>query len=167
LKAEPSGFGVPSAPARGAGTEVFMSAWVYASLLGVSISLASACSSSDQGTSGPADSSDPPSTLKPPTVTATVDLRGGSPEPPSVTLKAGEAVRFLWSDTTEHSLVSGADCTPDGGWQVLLTKPPPEIAGPSDDGNRSFVMVYEEAGIFDYFCEAHCPGNEVGRIIVE
>jgi plastocyanin len=27
--------------------------------------------------------------------------------------------------------------------------------------------VYEEAGVFDYFCEAHCPGNEVGKIIVE
>lgn len=88
-----------------------------------------------------------------PPVGATVNVTGAGLSPTTVTLKVGEAVRFV-SSSGEHSFVSGKDCEPDGDWNIPTF-------------TSSFTMVYEEKKSYDFFCTIHCSGGESGTITVE
>ena len=76
--------------------------------------------------------------------------------PPSVTVKAGQTVRWTWAGGT-HNVVSGADCSTDDG---NFKSGAPQAGG-------TFEKKFEAAGTFPYHCEVHCAMGMKGEVIVQ
>ncbi len=86
---------------------------------------------------------------------ATVQVASNAFTPATVTIKKGQAVRWVWSSGT-HDVVSGTSCSSDGKF----------TSGPPASGT-SFERTFDEAGTFDYFCTPHCSMGMTGKVIVE
>ncbi len=111
----------------------------------VGFALIAACSASDPVAAGDAN-------------VTSVDVGGAAGNnfaPPSVTIKVGQTVRWTWIGGT-HNVVSGTGCAGDDG---NFRSGVPVAGG-------SFDHVFEKAGTFPYYCEAHC-GNMKGQVIVQ
>jgi len=76
-------------------------------------------------------------------------------EPATVTIRAGQTVRWIWRGGS-HNVVSGSNCTEDG-----FFKSGEPIAG------GTFEHRFETAGTFPYYCRPHCRGGMTGTIIVQ
>jgi plastocyanin len=112
-------------------------------LLPVCLALTPACSSDDPVEAAEAD-------------VVHVTISSNQFDPPSVTIKAGQTVRWTWSGGT-HNVVSGAECgTPD---QKFKSGAP--------IGGGTYEHLFETAGSFPYYCEPHCGQGMKGTIVVE
>ncbi|MBI4579209.1 MAG: hypothetical protein HY718_05870 [Planctomycetes bacterium] len=80
------------------------------------------------------------------TVAATVRMQNNAFVPSSVTIKTGQAVRWINDDVVLHTATSGSPGDPDMG-SVF------------DSGNMgpggTFTHTFNQAGIFTYHCEQH------------
>ena len=106
-------------------------------------SASSASGSSSSGTSSPA-------------AAKTVDLSGASFSPSTVTIKAGETVRWVWKSGS-HNVVSGKSCSPDGKFSSGNLQAPP----------TTFEHTFDAPGTFDYYCDPHCGMGMVGKVVVQ
>ena len=90
-------------------------------------------------------------------VAATVEVLGTNEfSPKTVTIRAGEVVRWVWLDGV-HNVASGASCTHDGAFR----------SGEPVTG-ATYERKFATAGTFTYFCEPHCQSDAmVGTVIVE
>jgi glucose/arabinose dehydrogenase/plastocyanin/Cu/Zn superoxide dismutase len=92
---------------------------------------------------------------------ATVDVAmvGFAFSPKTVTIQAGDTVRWTNQDPFPHTSTSGPNngvsCTPDGKWN-----------SPSLTQGQTFSFQFTEAGTFPYYCIPHCPSMN-GTIIVQ
>ncbi|MCA9584821.1 MAG: cupredoxin domain-containing protein [Myxococcales bacterium] len=88
---------------------------------------------------------------------AEVKLTAGNQfTPGSVTIKAGETVKWTW-EGGNHNVVSGATCgTPDG----KFTSGPVKTSG-------SFEFKFTTAGTYPYYCDPHCSMGMKGMVVVQ
>jgi len=93
-------------------------------------------------------------------VGATVRMRNIAFDPPSVTIKVGQAVRWVNEESLPiaHTVTSG---DPDEGNAGQIW----------DSGNiapgQSFTRTFDQAGTFEYFCEIHPGIMRDAMVIVE
>jgi plastocyanin len=89
--------------------------------------------------------------------TIQVDMVNFAFVPESLTIGAEDTVLWINQTPVIHTATSGnpISCTPDGIW---------------DSGNMaqgdSFTYVFENEGIYPYFCIPHCAGGMTGNIEV-
>ncbi len=84
-----------------------------------------------------------------------VTVRNDVFEPSTLTIKVGETVTWKWAEGV-HNVVSGTSCKPD----AKFTSGTP-VSG------ATFEHRFDTAGTYDYFCEVHCQGGMVGKIVVQ
>jgi glucose/arabinose dehydrogenase len=80
-------------------------------------------------------------------------------DPPIVTIKPGDTVRWTNQGSMIHTSTSGQNCTPDGLWNSGFLAP-----------GASFSRVFDEPGTFPYICDiaSHCEVNGMeGAIVVQ
>lgn len=112
------------------------------------LALGLACSSSD----GPPDGGDPPAGN-------TISVRN-MPEgfsPSTLTISAGDSVRFTWaSASTNHNVVAAlgnpASLPASPGAPMLLNDP------------QDFWVVFPAAGVFGFYCSAHGANPSAGTL---
>lgn len=76
--------------------------------------------------------------------------------PSTVTVKAGDTVRWTNTVMNQHSVTSGKDDIADGAWDSKrLNK------------GGTFSVTFEKAGEFHYFCDPHTAFRMRGVVIVE
>lgn len=79
-------------------------------------------------------------------------------DPPSLTVKAGTPVTFVWL-SSGHSVTSGSNCVPDGkfGSTALLAQ-----------GQTLSVpnSVVNAPGVYPFYCTSHCGQNMKGTLTV-
>jgi plastocyanin len=75
--------------------------------------------------------------------------------PPTINIQAGDTVRWTWVDDGEHTVTSGAACTPDRLF---------------DSGVRNvgatLTFTFTRPGQFPYFCTLHCSMGMTGTVNV-
>jgi plastocyanin len=76
-----------------------------------------------------------------------VQLKAITFEPDTVTIKVGEAVRWVWEGGVQHN-VNGGD--------VFKSKL---------QSKGEFVHTFDKAGSFDYRCDVH-PTTMKGKVVV-
>jgi plastocyanin len=76
-------------------------------------------------------------------------------DPPTLTIKAGQTVRWIWGGGT-HNVVSGENCTEDG----VFKSGEPQAGG-------TFERKFETPGTFPYHCRPHCSEGMRGTIVVQ
>lgn len=113
--------------------------------LGLAFVLTTACSSEDPATTNDAN-------------VVNVKVLPNRFDPPSVTIKVGQTVRWTWSGGV-HNVVSGAACPPEPGDGKFKSGAP--MAG------GTFDKKFETAGTYPYYCEPHCSTGMKGEIVVE
>jgi plastocyanin len=116
--------------------------FVFALGLMAAAALVPACSSED---------STPATTA---TAAATVTVKSNQFDPPTVTVKVGDTVRFTWGGGT-HNVVSGTNCTSDG-----------KFTSGAVQSSGSYDQKFTEAGTFEYFCTPHCSMGMTGKVVV-
>lgn len=89
-----------------------------------------------------------------------VKITSNSFTPASLTIRAGQTVRWTWAGG-QHNVVSGAcdasgTITPDGFFRS---------GAPATGG--TFDKAFPTAGTFPYYCELHCGMGMKGEIKVE
>lgn len=133
-------------------------------LLTVSLAFAlSACGTDDFLTARPPEADTTPPTPGPPrpgpppetTLVPTVRVEQAAFVPLTLTIRAGETVRWVWIDGP-HSVTSGPFCTPDGRFDSGNLEPPSE-----------FRFTFDEPGEYPYFDYALCGVGMIGTVIVE
>lgn len=77
-------------------------------------------------------------------------------EPASITIYAGDRVRWKNVVAAQHTSTSGTDCTPDGTWTT----------GILNQAGASAFVTFSTVGTFPYFCHFHCTMGMVGEVIV-
>jgi plastocyanin len=77
-------------------------------------------------------------------------------DPPQVTIKVGQTVRWTWRGGT-HNVVSGKNCTREDEFKGS--------GAPAPGGTYEFT--FEKAGTFEYFCELHCSMGMKGQVVVQ
>jgi len=116
-------------------------AFAFAAL---TVALVPACSSDDDGETGPSDDD-----------VVTVQVTSNQFTPASVKIKVGQTVRWIWGGGV-HDVVSGTNCTEDGKFKS---------GAPMAGG--TFEKKFETAGTFPYYCTPHCQMGMTGEVIVE
>lgn len=92
--------------------------------------------------------------------TVTVNVTSNVFTPALVTVKVGDTVKWVWGGGS-HNVVSGANCLPDG-------TPPKFTSGAlTSDTTFTYSHVFDTAGSFDYFCDAHCTVGMTGKVVVQ
>jgi plastocyanin len=139
---------------------------IYSIAVGVGAFFALNCGSGDSSTDGSssrgaaATTAPAPSGTTPaaPTDGAIVEVKvnGHDFDPPEVTIKANQTVRWVWV-AGRHNVISGASCAPDGKFS----------SGSTEDVPTTFEHKFTEAGAFPYFCDPHCSIGMVGKVTVE
>jgi len=84
-----------------------------------------------------------------------VSISGFAFNPPNITIRKGDTVRWTNSDPISHTATSGSACTPDGTFDTQLIAP-----------NTSASAQFPDTGTFPYFCQVHCFSMS-GSITVE
>ena len=85
--------------------------------------------------------------------TASVTIKGFAFGPASVTIAKGGTVTFTNSDSTTHTVSSGASGTKDGKFDKDLS------------GGAETTITFDTAGTFNYFCNIH--QSMKGTIVVQ
>ncbi len=75
-------------------------------------------------------------------------------DPASVTIAAGDSVRWIWSNGS-HTVTSGADCTQDGLFNHPLNAANPQV-----------LLAFDAPGTYPYFCIPHCGLGMTGTVMV-
>ena len=77
-------------------------------------------------------------------------------DPPSLTVRPGDRVRWFNEMIVIHTATSGTECTPDGQW----------TSGQIAPGGTSPFLVFNTEGSFPYYCRFHCEIGMVGHLEV-
>jgi plastocyanin len=109
---------------------------------------------------------------------ATIDVRGFSftdkASGNNVThLRAGQAVTWTWGDTYCHSVTEGIFGAQSYG--VSQQVPPPafttkgtkNVLAEPNGLNNSFTHVFDQAGIYHYYCDHHVEVGMQGVVVVD
>lgn len=93
--------------------------------------------------------------------TANVTIRDNEFSPSTITIKAGQIVRWTWNSNgggLGHNVVSGAACgEPDNKF---------DGSGAPKEGG-TYEYKFEVAGTFPYYCEPHCSMGMKGTVVVQ
>ncbi|HET8567750.1 MAG TPA: cupredoxin domain-containing protein [Candidatus Limnocylindria bacterium] len=84
---------------------------------------------------------------------ATVRYKDFQVDPKTVTVRAGQSVRFENADGSAHTVTSG---TPGSMGKAFETQ--------QVRGGASAAVVFDKAGTYDYFCEFHA--SMTGKVVV-
>nr|1PCS_A Chain A, PLASTOCYANIN [Synechocystis sp. PCC 6803] len=82
-------------------------------------------------------------------------------EPSTVTIKAGEEVKWVNNKLSPHNIVFDADGVPADTAAKLSHKGLLFAAG------ESFTSTFTEPGTYTYYCEPHRGAGMVGKVVVE
>ena len=88
--------------------------------------------------------------------TGEVVIKEYSFEPETVTIKVGDTVKWTNNGDNPHTTMSGTDGKSDGLWRSKRLP-----------NGKSFEHVFNEAGIFPYFCEPHILFKMTGTVVVK
>ena len=77
-------------------------------------------------------------------------------DPPSITVHAGDRIRWTNVVLVQHTSTSGTECLPDGGWTTGIMNP----------GQTSAYITFSTVGTFPYFCRFHCVMGMTGEVSV-
>ncbi len=107
---------------------------------------------------GPTTGPESPPVLLPATVVQPrdeyeVDIQGNAFLPPTVTLYAGDTVRWFNLDNVEHTVTAGRPGQPSGLFDFTLK------------AGDSYSFDFEQPGTYDYYCRDHV--EERGQVIVK
>lgn len=87
-------------------------------------------------------------------------------EPASVTIQAGDTVKWLNTSQLVHTVTADPDEAKNDDSVAL-----PDGAEPFDSGelaaNETFTHTFEEPGTYKYFCIPHEAAGMIGTVIVE
>jgi len=83
-----------------------------------------------------------------------VNVQSLSSSPKDISINVGDTVRWVWVAGI-HTTTSGADCDPDGLWDAVISSSDPV-----------FERVFDEEGLYDYYCTPHCLMGMVGTVTV-
>jgi plastocyanin len=86
----------------------------------------------------------------------TVTIIGTSFNPAAFSVSAGDTVRWVNNSALLHTSTSGTNCTADGIWGSPLLAP-----------GQEFTFVFQNAGVFPYYCQPHCLVGMTGIIDVK
>ncbi len=88
---------------------------------------------------------------------ATVDVvvKDFAFDPASVTIKAGDTIRWVW-DGGRHTVTSGGGCRSDGRWNFNVSSP-----------DAAATFTFPTAGTFPYYCDPHCGIGMTGQVVVQ
>jgi plastocyanin len=75
-------------------------------------------------------------------------------QPPTVTIKAGDTVKWVNNKLSPHNVV--VDGHPDLSHKALAFSP-----------GESFTATFDTAGTYSYYCEPHRGAGMNGKIIVQ
>ncbi|CAN5766803.1 hypothetical protein BH11MYX4_BH11MYX4_52730 [soil metagenome] len=134
---------------------------IYSVAFGVSAFFALNCGSGDESSTTASAPATAPSTSgsaapSPDATVVEVKVDGHDFDPPAVTIKANQKVRWVWI-AGNHNVVSGASCTPDGKF----------TSGNVGGVPTTFEHTFTEAGSFPYFCDPHCSVGMKGTVTVQ
>jgi len=121
----------------------------FSALIGIAL-FAAACGSSSSSPTAPSTSTNPEGTNPPNLLTVTI--KGGVFSPNPVTVKVGQTVNWLNSDTIEHT------ATDPGVFDIGKIAP---TSAHSDNGDG---VTFNNVGTFNYHCTLHA--NENGTVVV-
>jgi plastocyanin len=76
--------------------------------------------------------------------------------PAQISIAAGDTV--IWENTSNeaHTSTSGSACKGDGKWDSGMINP-----------GKRYTRVFQETGVFRYFCTPHCADSMNGKITVK
>jgi plastocyanin len=77
-------------------------------------------------------------------------------DPPSITVHAGDRIRWTNVVLVQHTSTSGTECLPDGGWTTGIMNP----------AQTSAYITFSTVGTFPYFCRFHSGMGMTGEVIV-
>jgi plastocyanin len=87
----------------------------------------------------------------------TVTMGPASFSPASLTIDAGDRVRWRNLSPVQHTATSGTNCEPDGLWDTGFMNP----------NAISAYYTFNTPGTYPYFCMIHCLLGMTGEIIVK
>ena len=95
--------------------------------------------------------------------TVNVASSGLTFSPSSVTIQAGDTVRWVWVGSF-HTVTSGNPCTPDN----LFCSPSNTscATAPTSNSGAVYERVFPAPGNFPYFCRPHCVSGMTGTVVV-
>ena len=100
-----------------------------------------------------------------PAFAATIKLGGDNGElgffPPSITVSKGETVEFVNNKAFPHNVVFDEEAIPAGVKADAISMD--EVIGNEGD---TFVMKFDTAGTYGYYCEPHRSANMNGKLTV-
>ena len=76
--------------------------------------------------------------------------------PVSLTIQAGDRVRWVNATQIQHTATSGTDCAPDGLFNT----------GILDPAESSAYVTFSTQGTVPYYCRFHCAMGMTGEITV-
>lgn len=96
------------------------------------------------------------------TVKMGTDAGGLGFEPSTVTIKAGDEVKWVNNKLSPHNVVfATGDKVPEAVATKLSHK------GLAFSAGESFSSTFTEPGTYEYYCEPHRGAGMVGKVIVE
>jgi plastocyanin len=78
-------------------------------------------------------------------------------DPASITITAGDRVRWQNVVAVQHTATSGTECAPDGIFSAGIMNP----------GQTSAYITFNTVGTFPYYCRFHCEMGMTGEVIVK
>jgi len=132
---------------------------VYGVAFGIGAFFAMNCGSGETGY--PSSATQEPAATESPTQAtadaAEVKVDGHSFDPPVVTIKAGQSVKWVWVSGS-HNVVSGESCTSDGKFSS---------GDEASSAPKTFAHTFTAPGSYPYFCDPHCGIGMKGKVVVE
>jgi plastocyanin len=119
---------------------------VKRTVLGLAFVLAAACTEDDPAADNDAN-------------VVNVRILPDTFSPATLTIRAGQTVRWTWSGGT-HNVVSGT-CDENG------FQPDDHFRSGAPTAGGTFEKQFPTAGTFPYYCEEHCQMGMRGEIIVQ
>lgn len=87
-------------------------------------------------------------------------------DPPALTIKAGDTVKWVNNKLSPHNVVIGEAKSPDGaaieGAGTKLSH-----KGLAFSAGESFTSTFDQPGTYTYYCEPHRGAGMVGKITVQ
>lgn len=97
--------------------------------------------------------------------TVTVDGDNERFQPKSLTIRAGDTVRFVWKGSGGHGLVSGPCNSPDGKFCApsdTNCNNAPNLTSPN-----TYSHTFTSPGTYPFYCKPHCDDGMTGTIVVQ
>lgn len=83
-------------------------------------------------------------------------------DPSTVTIKAGDEVKWVNNKLSPHNVVFSAGGSVDDGTAAKLSHKGLVFAA-----GESFTTAFTEPGTYEYYCEPHRGAGMVGKVVVE